>query len=292
MFNRKKGKNVLTPEQLKAMNQDNLYLLFNQDKWTSFTESSRLALLQEVENRRAAADGRKPVKIHIGDKKQFEDPGALGYYNDNNKEIHINYRYFSGNSPWHSGAGALSVVLHEGRHAYQHFRLDNGVKDDSAQVLKEWLSARISYVSPGFSEESIALYGLQSIEDDARRFARREIQRILNNMLIRGINCQSFLTEYRNLLQEETNFILMIRENLTIEDIDCLEKLFIQDMKEQFPNLNIRDLSLFDNAKLILKAKLDNYDDLTLLLDKLDKIADEKLNQIQSKKLNRISNKL
>ena len=59
-------------------------------------------------------------------------------------------------------------------------------------------------------------------------------------------------------------------------------------MKDLYPKLNISDLRLFDNAKLILQAKLESFEDLTILLDQLDKLADEKLNKLQEKKLNRI----
>ena len=81
---------------------------------------------------------------------------------------------------------------------------------------------------------------------------------------------------------------MMIRENLTLEELDEYESLIIQSMKDLYPKLNISDLRLFDNAKLILQAKLESFEDLTILLDQLDKLADEKLNKLQEKKLNRI----
>ena len=291
MFGRDKEKEeelVLTPEKLQSVRQDDLYLLFTDEKWASMKTASRLALLQEIENRRAAADGREPAKVCVGDKNEFSHPGSLGVYFDEVGEIHLNYRYFSDQSPLHSGAGALGVLLHEGRHAYQFFRIRNGINDQSAEILKEWLSSTGFYQSPDGSALGMALYALQSIEDDARRFSRRELQRIIHNLMLRGIDSRSFIREYQEALQGEENIIMIIRENLTIEDLNKYEKLIIQDMKKLYPKLNIIDLRLFDNAKLILQAKLDSFEDLTILLDQLDRLADEKLNMLQEKRLNRI----
>lgn len=291
MFGRKKKNKeelIMTPKELQSISQDDLYLLFTDEVWSSMKEASRLAVLQEVENRRAAADGREPAKVCVGDKDAFSHPGSLGVYFDGLGEIHLNYRYFSDKSPFHSGAGALGVLLHEGRHAYQFFRIHNGITDQSAEILKEWASSQGYYIAPDGSAFSVALYGLQAIEDDARRFSRRELQKIIHNLMLRGIDSRSFVREYQEALQTEERFIMMIRENLTLEELDEYESLIIQSMKDLYPKLNISDLRLFDNAKLILQAKLESFEDLTILLDQLDKLADEKLNKLQEKKLNRI----
>lgn len=289
MFGRKKkGSMKLTAKDLVSISQDDLYVLFTEEKWNNLTSESRLAILQEMENRRAAADGRRPAQVCIGDKEDFDEPGSLGFYADQAQEIHLNYRYFSDESPLHSGAGALSVLLHEGRHAFQHFRVQSGITDQSAEILKEWLSSEKYYLSPDASELGMALYGLQSIEDDARRFSRRELQRIIHNLMLRGINCRSFVREYQEALQEEHRLILLIRSSLTIETLNKHENMILLTISKMYPKLNLRNLRLFDNARLILQAKLDHFDDLTNLLDQLDKLADEKLNKIQEERLNRI----
>lgn len=281
---KKESKKKISPTaaELKNFNQDSLYVLFTEDRWNAMDDNSRLAVLQEVENRQAAAYGRRPYKIRIGSKEEFSSPGLCGYCSAYLKEIHLNYRYFSGVPYFYGGPSALETLIHEGRHAYQHFCTENGISDNSPDILKEWLSSSARYFNGG------AIYALQAIEEDARRFARREMQKIMNNLLLRGIEDRNFILQYQDQLQTEDYFIREAREHLTIKDLDDYENLILNDMKKRYPNLDIRDLHLFDSARLILQAKLDTTDDLIRLLDKLDQIADKKLDQIREKKLNYI----
>ena len=285
MFGKKKGKK-LSPkaDELKQISQDNLYHYFTNDKWDNMDNQGRLAVLQEIENRRAAADGRRPLTVKIGSKKEFSDPDLYGYHSDHKKEIHLNYRWFTDKAYRFGGASALETLLHEGRHAYQTFLTQNNVENDSPDILKEWLSSDAAYIDGG------VLYALQSIEDDARRFARRELTKIMNNLLLRGINCPEFFYQYQEILQREDYFIRIAKEYLTLDDLNHYEDLILQYLKEMRPDMNIDDISLFDGARLILDTDLNDTSDLINLLEKLDQMADAKLGKLQEKNLNRMTN--
>lgn len=285
MLGKKKGKK-LSPkaDELKQISQDNLYLYFTNDKWDNMDNQGRLAVLQEIENRRAAADGRRPLTVKIGSKKEFSDPDLYGYHSDHKKEIHLNYRWFTDKAYRFGGASALETLLHEGRHAYQTFLTQNNVENDSPDILKEWLSSDAAYIDGG------VLYALQSIEDDARRFARRELTKIMNNLLLRGINCPEFFCQYQEILQREDYFIRIAKEYLTLDDLNHYEDLILQYLKEMRPDMNIDDISLFDGARLILDTDLNDTSDLINLLEKLDQMADAKLGKLQEKNLNRMTN--
>ncbi len=270
---------TVTEKELASFSQDDLYLIFTAKYWSKLTEESRQAAFQEVENRRAKADGRTPIKIMKGDKESFKDPGALGAYDPVGHVIYLNYRYFEGKSPMHTSAGALTTILHEGRHAYQDHLASQGVVSKSPDILKEWLTSMTDYIPP---EIDMLVYCIQSIEDDARRFARKEMQNIINNLLLRGVNDTAFINEYKALLQQEARIFMAIQENLTIKDLDEIEAMMIKDMQDIYPDLDLKDLDLFTNARLVLNTKIESFDDLVRLLAETDKIADSKLSKIQN----------
>ena len=276
---------TVTSGELTSMSQDRLYQLFTNANWSKMNEASRLAALQEAENRQARADGRPPVKVQKGSREEFRHPDTLGGYNPYEKVIRLNYRYIEGKSPTHTGAGALSTILHEGRHAYQNYLVDKGVTSDSPVILKEWLTETVMYVPP---EESFLIYAIQSLEDDARRFARKEMQKILGSLLLCGIDDQGFRNEYAALLQEEAENIMMIQEYLTIDDIDDVAHSMRLAMETRFPNLDLSNMSLFDNARLVLESKVDSAQDVMDLLDKMDRLAQERVSALNK----RISDKM
>ncbi len=280
---------TITAKELASMSQDKIYQVFTADNWKMLDESSRLAALQEIENRRAKIDGRPPIPILKGSKKEFKEPELFGGFDPADHVIRLNYRFLEGSSPMHTGVGALSTLLHEGRHAYQDHLVNQGVISESPDILKEWLTSTSIYIPP---EVDALLYNMQSIEDDARRFARRELQGIINNLLLYGIADASYLNEFRNMLQWESQVIDAIQQFLTIKDLDEIEEMLISEMQNRYPDLDLKNLQLFETARLIINTKISSADDLIHLLDETDKIADAQLSKIRNQGPDRIHQKL
>ena len=274
----------ISETELKGMPQTKLYMLFTQDKWQSLTEESRLAVLQEVENRRARIDGRPSIRVEKGRHKEFEETGYLGYYLHQDRVIRVHFGYLEGKSPEKTGAQALETILHEGRHAFQYYVLDKGVTNDSPIILKEWYTRRI------LSQNDTVLYSVQPVEEDARRFARREMMKIFDELEPHIGMEQSFVKTLADLYEEEHRFAMSIKKYLTLEQIDQAELAYIKELKKMGKDLNIADLHFFDNARLILQTDINFADPRSIfpLLEKLDRIADEKLAKLDTTTLNHI----
>ena len=284
----------LDPNQLARLRDEQLYMLFVEDKWAQMDKASRLALLQEVENRRARLDGRKPITVLDGGRKEFANPASLGYYNDSERVIRINYRYLEGRSPHHGPFGALDVVIHEGRHAMQWDTVREHPERVAQQVLKEWLGSMAKYCPPprqGEPEAALkfAVYAMQSIEIDARRVAREALDETARALRAQGLDTRGVEAQRTENLREEYNIIWLVQKTLTAAKLDALEKLVLSAMRERYPEMDVSNLRLFDHARAILNAPrietLKNPVDLILSLDRYEQ---EKLDKVKEKNLNRV----
>lgn len=260
----------LDPDKLAQLTDEQLYLLFSEDNWAKIDKSSRLAALQEVENRRAKLDGRKPIPVLEGKSESFiKKPGLMGGFSPSQKVIYINYRFLEGNSAHHSPANALDTVIHEGRHAYQDDVINNNPDRVVRQILDEWRSSEAKYFR-GCSDETAprevylreaAIYMMQSIEIDARRAARQELYWAAEAMEAQGVDTRDIISQIDRNLSEEINFLMLVQNYLTDSMIDELEQEVLKAMREKYPGEDFSKLRLFDHARLILRApKITDYD--------------------------------
>lgn len=299
----------LDPEKLAKLDEQQIYLLFSENNWEKIDKVSRLAVLQEVENRRARLDRRPPIPVLEGSREEFENPASLGYYNDNDRIIRINYRYLEGKSPYHTPYGALDVVVHEGRHAMQSDVIREHPDRVAMQILNEWRSSKACYFSPNDMEDpddsdnmmgmiKMAIYAMQSIEIDARRTARNALLEVSKAFEVNGLDDRGVAAQLISNLQEEYNIILLVQHTLTLEKLDELEKLVLAAMHDRFPEVDTSKLRVFDHARLILKAPdietLENPIDLIAFLDqfeqgKMDLIKDKLSLEMKEETLDRVA---
>jgi hypothetical protein len=102
----------------------------NPNNWTALDSASRLEMLQTVEDRMAAIQGRPAVEI----KPTELTPGTYGYYDG--QRITINAADLNGNQMQVSEF--VDTIVHEGRHAYQDYAITNpGIVSDPA-VVAAW----------------------------------------------------------------------------------------------------------------------------------------------------------
>ena len=116
---------------------------------------------------------------------------------------------------------------------------------------------------------------------DARRYARREVQRIYEQLKQHGVEDLNFVVTLQHETEREKMLIDYIRKNFTLEELDELEKAILCKFSEKikgmgfFKILELEGLRLFDNARLILSHP--EITDLDELLDMIDRQADAKL---------------
>lgn len=172
--------------QYNQMRDEDIYLLFTEERWSSLTDQKRLEALQEVECRMAARQGRKPCKIQA---KSLE-PGCQGVFDG--QKIVINLRLLQ-YSRFGSRFGvnrecraivALDTIIHEGRHAFQRAAITGNTTgiEIPRETLQSWLVNTISYMSDTEKPSDFAFYAFQPLERDAREYAGRAIADIYRSV--------------------------------------------------------------------------------------------------------------
>ena len=101
-----------------------------------------------------------------------------------------------------------------------------------------------------------------------------------------GIPTDDIQNEITRALQIEVGLIQNVRNVLTLEDIDKAEREVLDAMREVYPDMDLEGLTLFDNARMILKAgNLSSINDYLNLINEMDRIEEAKLNRIRDQKL-------
>ena len=303
MFNcNESPRQSLAPDKLAQLTDEQLYLLFSVDNFAKMDKKSRLAALQEVENRRAKLDGREPVLVKEGKGGDFDNPHLRGQHvyspMDGKEVIYVSWLFLEENSPHHLPAGAFETVVHEGRHSYQHYIKNNHPDQVPRKVLDEWRSSDVKYF-PGSREgdpEDKQLiddlkYYIQSIEIDARREARSEMIRARDAMAAQGVDTRDIEAQIYHSYKLEVGIIRALQDVFTEDMIDALEKEVLDAMRDAFPGEDFGQLKLFDHARLILQApRIQGFDDdAVMLVDILDLYENLKLAGIDETNFNKLN---
>lgn len=135
------------------------------DDWKILSMSERLAAMQEVENAAAEISHRPACEVRCEDLP----PGHLGYFSPVTKEIVLSSEFL--NDDYTSYKETLDTIIHEGRHAYQDYNLNERQVHSSQGDITNW---KINENIYGYQSEQIfgyKLYWMQPVEADARKFA-------------------------------------------------------------------------------------------------------------------------
>ncbi len=160
------------------------------EKWSELSEREKLDLLNEIEQTQAKLQCRDPMRI------EFENMGNTyhGYQDEYNKRIVLNRNEVLSNDPRFHRL-AVETIVHEGRHAYQHYNIDVRTIHESDAEVATW---RENYNDPnhgyyrykgqkmyipgengGLQEtDDFRLYEYQPVEIDARVFASDVMSRL------------------------------------------------------------------------------------------------------------------
>lgn len=229
-------------------------------------------ILQELENRQAKLDGRKPYKVVI---QYLEDPRLQGQccYNENGENVLILNSQIFESKVRPAAPQVINTLLHEGRHAFQYESIFNDSDKVSFQQKVEWLAVLITYCEG--DGDTFCLYAMQNIERDSRRFARKEMERINQYFTDLGIPDEYYEDLIYSDLASEERLIAEIRETFTLEMIEEYEKLVLNNLQLYLPDIPTEFLSIFDSIKFILTH--DEITDITELFEILEVREMEKL---------------
>lgn len=282
MFENKSADLRYDASELKGMDLSALFDLFHEDSWTRLDAESRRACLQEVENRYAAACGRPPIPVYMD--CDPDDTDSLGGYTHALRRIDLNQHFFTGDGldNTFNGMSALETIIHEGRHAFQSHLKDHRPEGDAMLVLKEWLSSDRVYFCPmddmSYQELLIhtLIYPVQSIEMDARRFARTELEAIRIDREARGLPTDELDRHLGGLMLRELTVIKSLRNVASDALLDTIESNILNVMRV-LPDYSDLDLSNFhplDTARFLFHASRDASDeqleDLVTMVDLLE----------------------
>lgn len=283
----------LQASQLAKLDDKKLLLLFHQQTWTRMSKNERLRALQEIENRYAKADGRSPVKVST----RPMEPNTLGIHGhlpDGGEIIYVNPRFLENGKlsrrstmSIHSAAGALNTVLHEGRHSYQFNAILGKIKNVPVQQRLEWMAVTGRFGGM-YEDDDPLFYALQSIEMDARRFARRSLAKVNDYFNSIGMKDRNFSNQTAMDLQRETRLICQVRLYLDHQKLDLYEQKVIAYFMFRNPGIDIRGIRLFDHARFILDHP--EINNPLKMLQELDKLADAKLGLCDYNDINRVRN--
>jgi len=131
------------------------------DVWRELDFKSRLKVLQSVENKMAEVHGRPSALVKTKPMK----PGEFGGYDRETRIITLN--------EVHIKSGDIreitDTVVHEGRHAYQHYAVEHPSFHPDAAQVETWRHNFDHYLPAEIYGQEI--YESQPIEADARDYA-------------------------------------------------------------------------------------------------------------------------
>lgn len=136
------------------------------EEWKELSPEDRLNVLQELESNIADIAHREECPIST---KELGE-GHYGYFDPNLKTITINSELFESDS-FKDYKECLDTVIHEGRHAYQYYNLNEREVHPREGDLTNWKLNEFEYGYQDAETCGFKAYYMQPQEADARAFA-------------------------------------------------------------------------------------------------------------------------
>ncbi len=106
---------------------------FRYEEWTKLSLEERTEVLNRVEQKIAEIEHRPALKVGIETMK----PNELGYQCATEHRIALNSNVVASNSA-SAHRAVIDTIIHEGRHAYQHYNVDVKCIHESTSIVKTW----------------------------------------------------------------------------------------------------------------------------------------------------------
>lgn len=158
------------------------------ENWKNLTLEQRKDLLNTIEYRIAQIEHRPPLPIKV----EKMASNVFGYQDSYNKLIALNSKFVMSDSK-EAYRDVLDTIIHEGRHAYQHYNVDQKCVHDSLSEVNTW---RENFYDPKYryysgntlvvigpnkvGDVGFRLYYYQPVEIDARNFAADVMLKLKN----------------------------------------------------------------------------------------------------------------
>ncbi len=159
------------------------------DKWCLLSLEQKAELLNELEQNIAAIEHRPALRVELEDMESR----SFGYQDEYNHKIVLNSRLVGVNSAA-MHREVIDTIVHEGRHAYQHYNVDVKMIHESSSEVKTWeqnfYNPEYQYYRSGtqriyipyndgtIHDVDFRLYYYQPVEIDARNFAGDVLTRL------------------------------------------------------------------------------------------------------------------
>lgn len=171
----------------------------NFENWSKLTIEEKKDVLNRIEQKIAEIEHRPAIRVEI----EEMTPRNLGYHSNSEHKIALNSQYVGTNNP-NFHREIINTIIHEGRHAYQHYNVDVKCIHESASRVKEWeqnfydpewgyYSYKGQKIYIPFNDGKVKdvgyrLYAYQPVEIDARNFASDVLSRLENKGIIKSEN--------------------------------------------------------------------------------------------------------
>lgn len=168
------------------------------ENWCKLSLKEKSILLNKIENRIANIEHRPAVRVELEQMK----PNIFGYQNATSNKIGLNSLYVDSNNP-SMHREVIDTIIHEGRHAYQHYNVDVKLIHESGAEVASWSenfynpeykyyqrtgqNIIIPFKDGTLHDIDFRLYYYQPVEIDARNFAKD----ILTRLESKGLVCKS-----------------------------------------------------------------------------------------------------
>ena len=256
---------------------EELMSTFRSENWDKLSHSKRIKVLQEVENRNAASQGRKPCTVKSVNSKN--DYGSY-YAHSNRIEVNVNdsIKDADGKRISNSSYQVLDTIYHEGEHAHQTNCVKNqigppqGLPDTTRDLCKVEDSEG---VYPEFDENGKQIDGLMdynhcTCEIDSNNVAARKV--LASRGQFRGdIKFDEYLANREGYFENASNLNMSIvrmqqgasadlaykNGDISQQKLDDIHKLIHSDQPAFSEAKNLRDVikaERIENQKSALSA--------------------------------------
>ena len=148
----------------------------NFDGWKNLTFEERVAVLQAVETVISEIAHRPSCSVNV---KPMEE-GSYGYFSPTKGDITLNSLYIKSDS-FSDYMECIDTIVHEGRHAYQHYNLTEREVHPREGDLTNWKTNEFEYGYQAAQVYGFKAYWLQPQECDARAFAEDVLKKYLED---------------------------------------------------------------------------------------------------------------
>lgn len=166
------------------------------EKWNKLSLEQRKKALNRIEQTVAAIEHRPALRVELEQMK----PRTMGYQSADEYKIALNTLYVGSNDS-NMHRAVIETIIHEGRHAYQHYNVDVKLIHESGSEVASWREnfydpkyqyyqstgnkIIIPYNDGSIHDVDFRLYYYQPVEIDARNFAAD----VLSKLETKGLIC-------------------------------------------------------------------------------------------------------